>query len=90
MTSIIDSDTAHYESEPDFLGHLRFSAGIDLGRWISVAAGIGWAADLSPASRPTRLTGNWMQHSHFGGRLQDWPAFHLSFRAGTYGSSPKD
>lgn len=89
MTSIIDTDTTDWDAVPDYVERLRFSAGVDLGRWVSLAAGIGWAMDIAPASRDARLQGNWMQHSHFGGRLQEWPAFHLSLRAGTYGSSPK-
>lgn len=89
MTSLIDTDTNDINAVPDYVNRLRFTAGVDLGRWISLAAGFGWAAAIVPADRSARLQGNWMQHSHFGGRLEEWPAFHLSLRLGTYGSQPK-
>jgi hypothetical protein len=89
MSSVIDTDTADWDAAPDYVERVRLTAGVDLGRWISLAAGVGWAFDIAPASRKARLQGNWMQRSHFGGRLEEWPAFHLSLRAGTYGSGSK-
>jgi len=89
MSSIIDTDTADFDAVPDYVERLRFTAGVDLGRWVSLAAGVGWAFDITPDSRQGRLQGNWMQHSHFGGRLEEWPAFHLSLRVGTYGAGSK-
>lgn len=89
MTSLIDTDSSSMSSIPDYVERLRFTAGVDLGKWVSLAAGVGWAFDIAPKSRKAHMQGNWMQRSHFGGRLEEWPAFHLSLRAGTYGAGSK-
>ncbi|MDQ3003627.1 MAG: caspase family protein [Fibrobacterota bacterium] len=87
MCSVIDGDI---RMEADYLQRLRLSAGVDLGRYLSLAGGISWAVLVAPEGRPPWIDGNWLQQSSFEDRVHQWPGAHLSVRLGTYGSGSRN
>jgi len=86
MSSIIGLDEGDGDDEyPDFLHRIRFSLGIDLGAYVSVAAGASWALLVTPSDRAP-LTGHQSGQIDFDhDRLHAWPGLHVSLRLGTYG-----
>lgn len=81
MASIIGGEAAE---EVDFLQRLRLTAGVEMGRYFSLAAGVSWAVDITPENRRPHTDDNWLQRTSFAGRLHQWPGAHISLRAGVY------
>lgn len=83
MSTLIGSEGERASDDmPDFLQRLRLTTGLNLGRYVSLAGGLSWAAAVVPEGHRPWTDGNWMQTSSFGGRLHQWPGAHLSLRIG--------
>jgi hypothetical protein len=84
MSSIVDGSARNLgDATPEFIERLRLTAGLDLGPYVSVAAGVSWAVMILPEGDQPWVYGDW-RRSDWGGDLLQWPGFHFSLRAGVY------
>lgn len=86
MTSLVGAAEGHEgDTYPDFLHRARFSLGVDLGPYLSVAAGASWAVLFTPSYRAPLVGPQWEQRNYYHHRIHTWPGLHVSVRVGTYG-----